>query len=74
MEQDIINDYTQQSQTAQQEVTKYGDLANQYSLLRLIIFIFLVLSIYLAVSNDNVWIFFICLFISILGFSWLVNR
>ena len=74
MEQDIINDYTQQSQTAQQEVTKYGDLANQYSLLRLIIFIFLVLSIYLALSNDNVWIFFICLFISILGFSWLVNR
>jgi hypothetical protein len=74
MEQDIINDYTQQAQTAQQEVTKYEDLANQYSLLRLIIFIFLIFSIYLSVSTDNIWIFFICLFISVLGFSWLVNR
>lgn len=74
MEQGIINSYTQQSQIAQQNIDKYEGLANKHSLLRLIIFGFLVFSIYLAVSNNSICLFVVGVVISVSGFSWLVNR
>jgi DNA mismatch repair ATPase MutS len=74
MEKDIINDYQQQSQLAQHEADKYERLANNYSLRRLLIFAFLLLAVYISVSNDNSWILIICFIISVFAFSWLVSK
>lgn len=74
MEQDIINDYNQRLQASQNEATKYEKLANKYSLQRLIVFGFLIFSIYLSVVNNNVWIFVCSLFIATFWFAWLVSR
>jgi hypothetical protein len=50
MEQDIINDYQQRITQAQLQIDKYEKLINTYSLMRLLIFALLVLSVYLSVK------------------------
>jgi hypothetical protein len=74
MDQDIINNYKEQAQTAQQLAGEYEKLANKYSLQRLIIFGVLVFSIYLSVEIDNIRIFAGCVFIAIFWFAWLVKQ
>jgi DNA mismatch repair ATPase MutS len=74
MEQDILNDYQQRVQTAQQETDKNEKLANKYSLQRLIVFAVFIFSIYLSVVTDDIVIFIVGLIISVIGFSWLVSQ
>lgn len=74
MEQDIINDYTQRADAAQQEATKYKKLANTYSLLRLSIFALIVVAISIAVQQDNFTIVAVAFIILVFAFAWLVSR
>ena len=74
MEQHIINDYQQRAQQAQQQASNYEKLANKYSLQRLIVFGFIILSIYLSVVMNDVWIFAFCVVVAVFWFSWLVSR
>jgi hypothetical protein len=74
MEQDIINEYKQRAELAAQEAYKYKQLANTYSLLRLSIFVFLAVAIYIAVQQDNFSIVAIAFIILVFAFGWLVSR
>jgi hypothetical protein len=74
VEQNIIDHYRQQAQTAQAEITKNEKLANKYSLQRLIVFGVLILSIYLSIVNDEIGIFAFCLAVAVAWFSWLVSQ
>jgi len=74
MNQDIINNYIQQAQHAQEQVDLNEKKANNYSLKRLIVFGFLIFSIYLSAVTDDSWILIFCFGVSILWFSWLVSR
>ena len=74
MEQDIINDYTDRVAIAQDEANKYEKLANKYSLQRLIVFAFLIFSIYLSIVQDEISIFIFCFFVAFIWFGWLVNK
>jgi len=71
---DIINNYQQQITVAQQEADKYKKLANTYSLLRLGIFALMIVSVYLAIVNDNFTILLIGFVVLISCFMWLVAR
>ncbi|WCT14570.1 MutS-related protein [Mucilaginibacter jinjuensis] len=74
MNQSIINDYQQRAQAAQSEFTKYEKLANQYSLLRLVVFGLIVVSIYFAVIYNNIFIFLGGLVVLGFVFAWLVSK
>ena len=74
MEQDIINDYNQRANAAQQEAVKYKKLANTYSLLRLSIFALIVVAISIAVQQDNFTIVAVSFVVLIFAFAWLVSR
>ncbi len=72
--QTIINYYQQRAQAAQAEFTKYEKLANQYSLLRLVVFGLIVVGIYFAVVYNNIFIFFGALIVLGFVFAWLVSK
>lgn len=71
---DIINNYRQQVAFAQQEADKYKIKANNYSLYRLVLFGFFILSICLAVAVDEIAIIAFALIILIACFSWLIKK
>ncbi|HEY4326991.1 MAG TPA: DNA mismatch repair protein MutS [Mucilaginibacter sp.] len=71
---DIINDYQQRITLAQQEADKYKKLANNYSLLRLVIFALIFLAVYFAVAIDDFTILAITFIVLLFGFMWLVSR
>lgn len=74
MEQDIINDYRQRAAAAQEQVTKYEKLTNNYSMQRLIAFGLLIFFVYLSVVSDNIGVFFFGLVIALIWFAWLVTQ
>jgi hypothetical protein len=74
MKQAIISDYQKRAQAAQTEFTKYERLANQYSLLRLVVFGLIVVGIYFAVNYNNIFIFFGALIVLGFAFAWLVSK
>ncbi len=74
MEQDIINNYTQQSHAAQQEADNYKKLSNTYSLYRLGIFGLFILSVCVAISLDDGVIIGLALAVLIVTFGWLVKK
>ncbi|HTE01526.1 MAG TPA: hypothetical protein VK668_19700 [Mucilaginibacter sp.] len=74
MDQDIINDYRQRASLAEEQAAKYKKLSNTYSLYRLVIFGLLVLSIYFAVTYDNITILMFAIIVLALCFAWLVSR
>ncbi|WP_461451499.1 MutS-related protein [Mucilaginibacter sp.] len=74
MEQDILNDYTQRITTAKAEVDKYKKLINTYSFLRLGLIALLVLSIYIANSQNNFTIIATTVVIVLFVFAWLVSK
>jgi DNA mismatch repair ATPase MutS len=74
MEQNIISDYNQRANAAQQEAVKYKQLANTYSLLRLSIFALIVVAISIAVQQDNFTIVAVSFVVLIFAFAWLVSR
>lgn len=74
MDNPVIQAYRNNSAKAQQQANKYEKLANQYSLQRLIVFGFLVVSIYVSVVQNDIWVFVFCLAVSVGWFAWLVTR
>lgn len=74
MKQHIITDYQQRAQASQAEFTKYEKLANQYSLLRLVVFMLIVVGIYFGVVYNNIFIFFGDVIAMGFVFAWLVAK
>ena len=74
MQQDIITNYEQRANAAQQEAAKYKKLANTYSLLRLSIFALIVVAISVGVQQDNFTIVALAFVVLIFAFAWLVSR
>jgi hypothetical protein len=71
---DILTDYRQRADFAQKEADKYKELANNYSLLRLVAFGLFIVAVCIAVSTDEITIVAVALVILIACFSWLVNK
>src|SRR4051812_10265796 len=74
MEQDIINDYTQAAGRAGQQADLFRKLANTYSLLRLVIFALMILTVYLTITQDTFTIMAIGVAALLAGFAWLISR
>jgi len=71
---DILTDYRQHADFAQQEAEKYKKLANNYSLYRLVVFGGFIVSVCIAVSIDEISVIAFSLVVLILCFSWLVKK
>ena len=71
---DILTDYRQRADFAQKEADKYKELANNYSLLRLVAFGLFIVAVCIAVSTDEVGIVVGALVVLVFCFSWLVNK
>jgi len=71
---DILTDYRQRADFAQKEADKYKELANNYSLLRLVAFGLFIVAVCIAVSTDEVAIVVGALIVLVFCFSWLVNK
>lgn len=74
MEPNIIANYNQRAIEAKTQFTRYEKLANQYSLLRLVIFGLVVVSIYFGVVYNDIAIVIIAFILLGLGFAWLVSK
>lgn len=74
MEQDIISDYKNRAAAAAAEAAKYEKLANQYSLLRLVVFGLFILSVVAAISLDEIVIIIVSAAALSLCFAWLVKK
>ncbi len=74
MEQDIINDYQQRAAAAQEQVSKYEKLTNNYSMQRLIAFGLLIFFVCLSVVADYIGVFVFGLVVAIIWFAWLVSE
>jgi hypothetical protein len=74
MEQDVINDYQQRLSVAQQQVSKYKNLVNIYSLSRLVVFGMFVIVTYIAILESDFTTIAISLVVMGLGFGWLVSK
>ena len=71
---DILTDYRQRADFAQKEADKYKELANNYSLLRLVAFGLFIVAVCIAVSTDEVAIVVGALIVLVFCFRWLVNK
>lgn len=71
---DILTEYQQRADSAQQEINKYEKLINKYSLLRLVIFALIVVAIYLSVKTIGIGLLIVLFIILMLGFTWLVSK
>ena len=74
MEQHIIDDYRRRVKAATEQVEKYKQLLNTYSIYRLGIFALFILSVCIAVSLDETSIIIFSLLVLSLCFSWLVTK
>ena len=74
MEREIINGYAQRVAAAQSEADKYRKLANTYSLYRLLVFGFFILSVCVAIVADEIFIIAFSLVVLIICFSWLIKK
>lgn len=66
--------YHQKVAAAQQEIAKYSNLINTYSLLRLVIFALMAAAIYLSVKTIGFGLLVVLFILLMLGFVWLVSR
>ncbi|MEO7214814.1 DNA mismatch repair protein MutS [Mucilaginibacter sp.] len=74
MEQDILNDYINAADAAQQQADNFAKEANTYSLYRLGVFALLIGSVVLAVSANNLWILGTSVAVLAFVFAKLVNK
>ncbi|MFD0765645.1 DNA mismatch repair protein MutS [Mucilaginibacter lutimaris] len=74
MEQDIINNYTQAAESAQQQADSFSRKANTYSLYRLVVFGLLIASVALTISEDNIAILIGAFIVLALVFAKLVKK
>ena len=74
MDKSIIALYQKKSAEAQQEISKYENLINTYSLLRLLIFVLVVVAIYLSLKTIGFTLLVILFILLLLAFVWLVSK
>lgn len=74
MTQDIIDDYKNRVKLAVAEAEKYKELSNNYSLLRLVVFVLFILAVIIAVKLDTFSIIAIAAVTLVFCFMWLVSR
>jgi hypothetical protein len=74
MEQNVIDQYTQNAQQATAEALKFKQKANEYSLMRLGIFAALFISVWIGATNDNFSLIAVSVVILVFAFAWLVAR
>lgn len=74
MEQDIISDYNNRINLAQQDVDEYKRMVNFYSFTRLGLFLFFLLIIVIAAVDVNYVLLSISVFIFVVAFGYLVSR
>jgi len=71
---DILTDYRQRADFAQQEADKYKDLANTYSLYRLLVFGLFIFVVCVAISIDETSPIAVAVVILIAAFNLLINK
>jgi hypothetical protein len=71
---DILDDYKRRADAAQLEINKYEKLANNYSLLRLVVFGLMIFAIYLATKTIGLGLLVAMFIVLVLFFIWLVSR
>ncbi|MCC8408406.1 DNA mismatch repair protein MutS [Mucilaginibacter sp. UR6-1] len=74
MTQDILNTYRNNAATAQAEANRLKKQINEYSLIRLAIFVSLIAFVSIGVANNTFTIIAISAIVLILLFAWLVKR
>jgi len=74
MEQDILTDYQKRVDFAAAEAEKYKSLSNTYSLYRLGVFVFFILSIAFAIGIDEIIVIAFSFVILVACFSWLIRQ
>jgi DNA mismatch repair ATPase MutS len=74
MDQDILNDYIQAAQAAQQQADAFGKKANAYSLYRLLVFALFIGAVVVTVSQDNILILVAAVLVLGFVFARLVNK
>ncbi len=72
--EDTINLYQQQASAAATEANRYKKLADQYSLLRLVVFFLVAVAVYAGIVADDFSIIAVSFVILLLAFAWLVQR
>ncbi|MES2807831.1 MAG: DNA mismatch repair protein MutS [Bacteroidota bacterium] len=74
MEQNVIEQYTQNAEQATAEARKFKQMANEYSFMRLGIFAALFISVWIGATNDNFTFIAISVVVLVFAFAWLVSR
>jgi hypothetical protein len=74
VEQNIINNYRARVEAASQQVNKYKKLVDQYSFMRLGVFVFIAISVYVADRLDNFTVIGVSVIVLMFCFVWLVSR
>lgn len=72
--EDIINNYQTHASAAAAEANRYKKLADKYSLMRLVVFFLVALSVYLGIQLNDFSVIAVCFIILLLCFAWLVKR
>src|ERR1700758_2290990 len=71
---DILIDYRQRADFAQQEADKYKKLTNEYSLYRLLVFGLFIVVVCVAISVDEIYPISVAVIILIAAFNLLINK
>lgn len=71
---DILTDYRQRADFSQQEADKYKDLANTYSLYRLLVFGLFIFIVCVSISIDEIYPIAVAVVILIAAFNLLINK
>lgn len=74
MDNPMIEQYRQNISLAQEQVKLYEKKINFYSLMRLIAFALVLLSVYFSVKFESLGMFFACFIILAVAFNWLVSK
>lgn len=74
MNNPAIQVYLENADQAQKETNRYSKLINTYSLLRLLLFVLLAVSVYLAVKTIGFGLLVALFIMLMLAFVWLVSR
>jgi len=72
--EDIINTYQGHAANAAAEAKRFKEQANSYSLMRLLVFFLMAISVYAGIEADSFSIIAISFVVLLLCFAWLVQR
>ncbi|HTI60887.1 MutS-related protein [Mucilaginibacter sp.] len=74
MDNPMIQQYRQNIILAQEQVKLYEEKINFYSVMRLVAFAMVLLTIYFSVKYESLGMFFICFIVLAIVFNWLVSK